>query len=338
MDRVSKTFLSCCSALVTFLACHAVLAADMPVSQVQDKEVSANTLFLPKSILKTGVSLTTLSLSPNAQQLSHSIGLTPVLQEIRTLKRTVESTQPHTMEKLEARQDLYEAMQRAQLIIQRTSLEVDFVLAEINAEDELYQEVLSGFSADRDRALARINAASFVSNGALWAVCEALAIPTVKRSKYAISSGITGIIAGLVPSAFSLYTLKAVNGKRKNSEESPNMLAKVFGYPTTSEIEYPNSVWTFLTQVPANESGKTRSEQLIDRWIADANIPSFTHRGSHPQLDVITASHAQPKGLSIATLTARSVMLEQLAAEVQKMKRMLLELNMAVQGEKQLPS
>jgi hypothetical protein len=40
--------------------------------------------------------------------------------------------------------------------------------------------------------------------------------------------------------------------------------------------------------------------------------------------------------LSISTLTARTVMLQQLSAEVLKMKRFLLELKLVVVGEKQL--
>ena len=50
---------------------------------------------------------------------------------------------------------------------------------------------------------------------------------------------------------------------------------------------------------------------------------------------MITASVAQHKGLSIGTLTARQVMLNQLSAEIMKMKRMLLELTMVLDGEKE---
>lgn len=75
---------------------------------------------------------------------------------------------------------------------------------------------------------------------------------------------------------------------------------------------------------------------IIDRWISDSNMSEFTDRHSKKQLDVLTASVAQEKGLTINSLTARSVMLQQLQAEVLKMKRMLLELNMVAQGEKQL--
>jgi hypothetical protein len=339
MIKLSAKFLST-SLAVSFFGLSCVTPVFGAAAPNVSNETGANTMYLPKQILKTGVSLNTLPLSANALQLSDNIGLTPLLAKIQRMRDSLvsPSSAPHSLERLEARQDYHDAVQQAQLVIDRTNLEIDFAIAEITAEDEVYQEVLSTFASDRDKQLAIINSSSFVSNGALWAIGEGLAIPSFKRPKYAISSGILGIIAGVVPSMFSLYTYRAVGGKKKVSEAEPNMLAKLFGYPTNSEIEYPKSVWNFLQEVPANDGGKKRSDQLIDRWIADANIPAFTQRGSREQLAVITASESRHKGLSIATLTARSVMLEQLAAEIRKMKRMLLELNMALQGEKQLPA
>lgn len=297
---------------------------------------TANTQDLPSQILKTGVTLNSARVSPNSKQLSDSIGLTPILLKIQACRENLSASgSMPAIERVETRQNLLDAKQSGILLVQRTMLEIDFVLSEISAEDEVYQEMLSSFAARRDKTLAATNAASFVSNGALWTIGEALAIPTWKRPKYSISSGTVSIFAGIIPSLFSLYTLKAVNGAKKRSEVEPNMLAKVFDYPINPEIDYPDSVWQFLSSAPA-VGGKPRFEQLIDRWIADANISGFTDRKSREQLDAITASVSRKKALSIATLTARSVMLEQLAAEVYKMKKMLLELNMAISGEKQL--
>ena len=192
--------------------------------------------------------------------------------------------------------ELWEARQRASLLIQKTNLDIDFVIAEMDAEQQVYAEILSSFTADRDKTLARVNAASFISNGVLWAVAEAIDIPTYRAPRLAIPSGTVGIIAGVVPSIASMYTLKAINGKKKDSEAEPNMLAKLFGYPTNADIDYPSSVWNYLHESPASEPGaKKRVDQLIDRWIGDANIPSFNDRASKKQLDVITASISQKK-------------------------------------------
>lgn len=310
-----------------------VVYADAPAPASSGAPV-VNSQEFPRQILKSGVNLNRTDVSPNTLQLANDIQLTPVIDRMQTLRAKVDSLAPGA-ERNEARLDLLDARAEALQIITRTSLEVDFAIAEMTAEQNVYNEILSTFTNDRDKLVARVNAGSFISNGVLWAVCEGLTIPTHTRGVFAVSSGITGIAAGLVPSIASMYTLKAVNGKRKTSEVEPNMLAKIFNYPTSPEIEYPKSVWLFLNEVPADgTSSKTRKDQMIDRWITDANIPGFTSRDSK-SLDAITASVAQKKGLSIATLNTRQVMLEQLSAEVQKMKRLLLELAMVVQGDKQ---
>jgi len=310
-----------------------VVYADAP-SPASSGAPVVNSQEFPRQILKSGVNLNRADVSPNTLQLANDIQLTPVIDRMQTLRGKLDNLAPGA-ERNEARLDFLDARSEALQIITRTSLEVDFAIAEMTAEQNVYNEILSTFTNDRDKLVARVNAGSFISNGVLWAVCEGLTIPTHTRGVFAVSSGITGIAAGLVPSIASMYTLKAVNGKRKTSEVEPNMLAKIFNYPTSPEIEYPKSVWLFLNEVPADgTSSKTRKDQMIDRWITDANIPGFTGRDSK-SLDAITASVAQKKGLSIATLNTRQVMLEQLSAEVEKMKRLLLELAMVVQGDKQ---
>jgi hypothetical protein len=310
-------------------------------------EPRANVVQFPTEILRTGVNLTDTGLSANTRQLAETIGITSVLERLQKLRERHDiSGAAPSLESLAARQDLWEAKQEALLTIMKTDLEIDFAISEIDAETEVYNEILAAFASARDQKLARINAASFISNGILWTICEGMAIPSfntvfAKNPKHVVQwpipSGIIGIAAGIVPSLASMYTLRAVNGKITKSEVDPNMLAKLFGYPTNSEIEYPNSVWQYLNQVPAdNPKSKRRLDQIIDRWITDANMPEFTDRKSKHQLDVLTASVSQRKGLSIATLQARSTMLQQLHSELMKMKRMLLELTMVVQGEKKV--
>lgn len=334
---------------LTLVASQLIIPLGVFASEADTKEAGANTLAIPTQILKTGVSLNSTSISPNSQQLSDTIGLTPVLQKVQNLRRAREESQQGSLvvtNDFSSKQELWDATQKAALIIQKTDLDIDFTVSAIQAEREVYQEILAKFINDRDKKVARINALSFITNGVLWSVNSALAIGSINTTyarnpkkcvNLTIPSGIVGIAAGIVPSVISMYTLKAVNGAKKTSEEEPNMLAKLFGYKTNPDIEYPNSVWTYLNQVPANEkTKKTRLDFIVDRWIEDSNMPGFTDRHSRRQLDVLTASVSQKNGLTINSLTARSVMLQQLQAEVLKMKRLLLELNMVAQGEKQL--
>ncbi|PWT94563.1 MAG: hypothetical protein C5B53_12830 [Candidatus Melainabacteria bacterium] len=303
-------------------------------------ESGANTLALPRQILKTGVNLSTKSLSPNTLQLAEDLKLIPVLEKLQDLRdrvKALDASQPVTLENLSLRQELIETSYKADRIIEDANLAVDFTLAQLVAEENLYSELLASFGAERDKAVARTNAISFGTNGILWAVAEGLDIPTYRVPRYSISSGINGIIAGIVPSIASFYALRQVSGKRRTADEEGNMLAKLFDYPINPEIDYPEPVWDFLSEVPVGDrSGKSRKEQLIDRWIIDKNIPTFTSRTAKEQLDKITATVTRRKGLSIDTLTTRQLMLQQLGAEILKMKRMLYELALAVDGGKRL--
>ena len=299
-------------------------------------EAAANTVKIPTQILRTGVNIDVDSLSPNTLQLAQILNLTPILQRIQTIREDVRRhAGTVTLESLAARQELNDAISEATQVIYKCDLEIDFTLAEITAEQNVYQEILGSYISSRDKRVLYANAASFITNGALWAAGEAFDIPTYKYPRLSIPSGTISILAGVVPSIASMYALKAVDGKKTTSEVDPNMLAELFDYPYNQDTKYPRSVWQFLNAIPPLDKAP-RKEQLVDRWISDANIPNFTDRKSKKQLDVLTASVSQKKGLSIATLNTRQVMLTQLGAEILKMKRLLLELAMVVHGEKHI--
>lgn len=318
----------------------------LPATAAARSTSQINSVEIPKQILRTGINLDSKTISPNSLQLAQNLNLLPILSRMQDLRASISqrnggsAISANTLDSLSERQELLELTQKAQNILIRTSLEIDFVAAEIDAEQNIYSEVLSSFQGSRDKLVARVNAGSFILNGALWTVCEALAIVSPLHPNYAIQSGIVGIAAGIVPSIASGYALKAYSGKHKRSEAEPNMLAKLFNRPTTQDIEYPKSVWAFLNTAPAGDTGssagKTRKEQLIERWVSDKNIPSFTDKANSAQIDIITASASQSKGLSIDNLSLRTVMLEQLQGELVKMKRLLMEIAMVITEEKEV--
>jgi hypothetical protein len=313
-----------------------VLSSTKLPTEIQEER--ANTVAIPGQILKTGVNISVSHLAPNTLQLAENLKLIPLLQRIKDLRRDLkEKPTGISLENLALRQDLTESMIQARQKIDEANLAIDFTIAEIVAEENVYSEVLATTGSERDRAVNRTNSSSFIANGILWAVAEGLDIPTYRYPKYSIPSGINGVLAGILPSMASLYAMRQYSGRKRTSEDDPNMLAKLFDYPTNPEIEYPNCVWQFLNTVPADDhSGRTRRDQLIDRWIADKNISGFTNRKSKRQLDVITASSPHHKALSLDSLTIRQVMLQQLSAEILKMKRLLYELTLAISGDKQI--
>jgi hypothetical protein len=320
-------------AATTSAAANAAPATNAPRAVAQKtSEAGANSLVIPGSILETGADVHSPTVSPNAVQLAGQLGILEALKHVQDLRGTVNASSA-----VGDRLDLLEARERVAGTLRRSEMDVNFVLSEIYDEQSLYADIMSNFTSQRDKTVAVTNAISFGTNGALWAVCEALDIPTYKTPTLSIPSGITGILAGIVPSIASALTLKEVNGRKYSAPAAPNMLAKVFDRPTTSLIEYPDSVWTFLNSEPvqheANEA-KRRREVIVDRWISDKNIPSFTDRSSKEQIDLVTASAEQKKTLTIAVLSTRITMLQQLASETYKMNRLLLELEMVLEGTK----
>lgn len=292
-----------------------------------------NSQRVPQQILLTGTDLSTTELSPNAMQLASQLQLLPLFSEIDRIEDQLRTAQLTREEALTLKVQLLDIKQKVDERIHQAQLEVDFVLAEILDEQNLTKELIASFTEKRDRNIAITNAVGFGLNGALWAVAEALAIPTFQVPKYSIPSGTIGILAGIIPSVASGYALAEVTGGHYSSPAQPNMLAKFFNRPTNLSNAYPESVWTFLTTVPAGES-KTRHEQIIERWIADKNIPDFKSTQSKDYIDFVTGSVALKKKLTIKLLMGREAMLQQLGGEVGKMKRLLLELILIENGKK----
>jgi hypothetical protein len=235
---------------------------------------------------------------------------------------------------LSARLEYEETREQVSEVLRGAEMDVNYVLAEIYDEQGIYNELIGSYSSERDKIVAYTNMVSFGTNGVLWAVCESLDIVTATRARFAVSSGITGILAGVIPSIASAITLKEVNGLKHSAPAAPNMLAKMFDRPVSSQNDFPSVVWNWLNSQPADNQTKKRRDLIIDRWIADSNIPSFTDRSSQAQIDTITASTAQKKTVNISVLSARLSMLSQLASEVFKMNRLLDEMEMTLRGSK----
>jgi hypothetical protein len=217
--------------------------------------------------------------------------------------------------------------------IEQTRLEIDFTQAELAVDIAIQNELLRAYTETRDNKVNEVNKLSFRTNGILWAVAEGLDIPTYSHPRYSISSGTIGILAGLVPSVFSLVALNGLKGGHYEDTTRPNMLCKVFGYPSTPQIDYPDSVMAYLKSVPpAHPDWKPRIDYIIDRWASDENIHSFTDRNSHKQTTAVTGF--EKSNLTIDLVSDRLTMLQQLSAIIYQMNRPLLELMMVVRGSK----
>lgn len=273
-------------------------------------------------------------LSKEAMQLANQLQMTGKLLRLAALRKELSSLSDAPAkdallrEIREIRQDLCE-------IIEQARLEIDYVRSELYAEEALHNELLQAMMHKRDERVLKANRWAFRSNAVLWSVTEAATIPTYKNPRFAVPSGIVGILAGVVPSVLSELALMESKGHMQEKESRPNMLCKIFNYPVVPRVDYPESVWNYL-QSPAQgeEAGKSRIDILVDQWIEDRNLRILTDRSSRKQLDTLTGVDKQM--LSIDLLSNRVSMLTELEALVALMNRPLLELIMAVRGQKEL--
>lgn len=270
-------------------------------------------------------------LSPEALIMARQLGLVPKLERLEQLR--AETKEKTTADEREELRDLRQEIEES---IEQTRLEIAYAQAELSVEVARQGELVRSYERQRDNRVNTSNIWSFRTNGALWSIAEALSIPTYRNPRYSIPSGTVGILAGLVPTAFSMLAVHESEGGHIQREPYPNMLTKIFGYPATHRVDYPESVWSYLHAPPTEgKSKKSRIDLLIDQWLEDENISILKNRNSKAELDNLTGSVKQK--LTIDLLSDRVTMLTQLDALIGLMNRPLLELMMCLRGTKHLP-
>jgi len=290
------------------------------------------TLAVPAAPVLSNLDLNSSTLSVGAQRLAKQLGLIPSFTRLEQLRKQVQLSKGEKLP-LEVRQDLLEVKQEIMEKIEQTRLDIEFVQAGLSVEIAIQDELLHAFEADRDKRMNANYLWSFRTNGALWAVAEGLDIPTYNHPRYSIPSGTIGIVAGLIPSIFSIVAIREAKGGRYEREARPNILSKIFDYPPPPEMDFPKSVWTWVNTPIANGvSTKSRLGELIDRWTEDKYMQMFSDRNSRAQLDIITG--AVRSRLTLQLISDRLAMLRQVSAMIAMMNRPLLELMMVVRGEK----
>lgn len=277
------------------------------------------------------------AVSEDAVQLAEILGLTAKFAILKDLKQKLRDNAGETSA-LELRQEVSECKLEIIEIIEQARFDIDFVFAEIEAEQAWVEELLQVYTSERDRRINNANVQAFRVNGALWAVAEALSIPTYRQPRYSIPAGAIGIVAGVVPSMFSLYAIKSMDSDKYKRESYPNILSKIFDYPTLPRIDYPSSVWRYLNAAPAGSGSasdgdkRIRLRMLKDHWIADPNVQTFVEGHGEKELDLITGKNQSR--VSISLLTDRLIMLREVKAVVFGMNRPLRELSMVERGTK----
>jgi hypothetical protein len=276
------------------------------------------------------------NLSEDALQLAGQLQLLEKFRRLEELRQS-ELAATGSPASVERRLEILELKEDISETLDATRMEIEYVRSALAAELAVQSELVRAYTQRRDNRVLQSNLWSFRTNGALWAVTEALSIPTYSHPRYSVSAGTLGIMAGLLPTAFSLVALRTSQGGSFDRQRRPNMLARVFDYPFNPAIDYPESVWNFLNSPPAHRKGEgSRIKLLIDQWLADRNIHILSSLNNKAELDLLTGSAEQH--LSISLLSDRVAMMSQLDALVSLMNRPLLELLLFVRGVKHLPA
>ncbi len=168
--RIVRSFFSAfiivSSSLGFYLPCTAVSNN----TQITNAPPVPNSQELPTQILRTGINLDVQEISPNSRQLADIIHISPILQAIQSQRDQSKNNKDLlTFEDLRDSHILTANVIDAMQIIQETNLAIDFTLAEITAEQDAYRDVLTSYESNRDRAVLKTNAISFITNGILWA-------------------------------------------------------------------------------------------------------------------------------------------------------------------------
>jgi hypothetical protein len=268
-------------------------------------------------------------ISADAIQLIDILGLHDKLQrllEINALAGDTPSRLP--VELRQERNDLHlEILDK----VEETRLQIDLVTDEIDEEQVILEEGMRIFTEETDERVNRANLWAFRTNGVLWAVAEALTIPSYKSPKLSVPSGTVGIIAGIVPSVFSAYATRASDGGRFKRQIYPNMMTQLYDIPPIPRVEFPNVVWRWLNSSTSDDK-RSRRQIILDHWRDDKNINVFHNGINHDKLMLLTGNENYNTNMQL--ISDKLIMMGQLKAVTRQMSRPLLEICMAAQGKK----
>ncbi|HEY9685262.1 MAG TPA: hypothetical protein V6C86_27050 [Oculatellaceae cyanobacterium] len=269
-------------------------------------------------------------MSAEALQLADLMGIKDKLKRLSELNKLAKSSNL-SIDQKEERWDLKFTLLET---IEETRLQIDCVRGEIEEEEVVLEEARRLLGEERDDKVNRANINAFRTNGALWAVAEALDIPTYNRPKYSIPSGSIGIIAGIVPSIFSAVATRSSTGGTYKRQIYPNMLTKIFDVTPIPRVDYPGVVWLYLNTAAPGET-KSRKQIIQERWRKDPYINYFRHNTSSESIMLLTGNAPYTGDLEL--VSDKLIMMGQVKAITLQMTRPLLEICMVVHDSKQMP-
>jgi hypothetical protein len=212
-------------------------------------------------------------------------------------------------------------------VIVKTNLEVDYVLAAIDGEQNDYARVSAALGNSRDTAILVNTIIAQLTNGIFWSLAGVYTIVGIKIIEASNIDGISSIIAGMLPATLGLYAIYQAKGPKRALLKHPNMLAPLFAGGTTDDGYYPDSVIKYLDSGPPDHStATTRKQMLIQQWIKNKYIGKNGSINAEVKTQLAAGTIEKRRALTISLMQTRQTMLADVRAVVIQMKRGLVEL------------
>ena len=248
-----------------------------------------------------------------ADQLAKILGIDGRINELAKARAHRAAGAPATAEEISIRQELLEE-------IERTSLDVDGVLAELSSERNRLGDLITSLQNRRDRTVGRLNAAALLAGSGVSGIVSATQFHSMSNRTQDIGDAI-GIGSGVASTVLSIWATRRQAGPSATVGEAPNMLAPLLGGTPVLNTYYPPSVKAYLETTPV-EGGPgegSRLDQLKAGWAATGRLDNSAD--SHKIRAVTTSGNDKSTKVTIQDLTDRMAMLGDVMGRVSLMKR-----------------
>jgi len=248
-----------------------------------------------------------------AEQTATILGLDSLIAKVHQVEASHSKDPVDAMTALMLRQELSESIQRA-------SLDVDGVLAELTSERNRLGDLRAALQNRRGRTVARFNAIALITGSGVSAAVSATQFTSL-GSRTQNAGDAIGIGSGVASTLFSILAVRKQHGPSVSIGETPNMLAPLLGGTPVLNTYYPPAVMRFLEAIPAGDPAQgTRLEQLKARWSAARRLDMSAPDAQRKIRAVATSDDPSVK-VTIDDITDRIAMLGDVMGRVSLMKR-----------------
>jgi hypothetical protein len=251
----------------------------------------------------------TLALSPAAREIADLAGITPILQELAV----VQASMPQSNEDVSAlavtqRQKLIYLRNKLNFLIEDLNLQVNSTRSKIEAAIAQADDLRAYITEQRTRIQRRNSQINLISGGVTKMVGYGIAMAPISL----LTTNVLEVFDGGVQSSLSALALRQQRQEGKLEHGMPPVLTS-FLFDTNASINYPKSIWSFLSSPSSPGVHISRRQALIARWNKQGILIHETQKGKELETSEL--------------LDQRMAMLDDVKSVVSEMDNGLMELS-----------